>query len=305
MARDGWRFAEARSLLDEWNRRAIEARPFLKWAGGKRLFLTRHANLISVPRGRYIEPFLGSGAVFFHVCRVAERPVPSQLGDANGALVESYLQVQEDPEIVAETLEMLVAGFTAAKDKRAFYERQREDYNRALPRVDAAYFIFLNRTCWNGLYRINQKGFFNVPMGTVSDSRRVRFPNKESLVDAAIALSSARLRSTPWQNSLALADPGDFVFLDPPYYSDVIREDIKYSGKMFSLDDHILLADACRALADRGIDFVLTNSAEKVMRQLYAERGLFVTVVSIPRAINSDTANRSGVRELVVTPHPI
>ncbi len=304
MTISGRSFDEARALLDEWNRRASTARPFLKWAGGKRLFLTKPESqrLIPVPKGRYIEPFLGSASVFFYVCRAAGRPVPAQLGDANSALIECYWQVQENPEQVWCGLNPLIAGFKSSADKRGFYEKIRENFNRRLPRVDAADFIFLNRTCWNGLYRVNQKGEFNVPMGKIAEERTMAFPTEENLLDAAVALSTARLRATSWEHTLSLAEEGDFVFLDPPYYSDWLRDDSKYSAKLFSPEDHARLADEAVRLANRGISFVLTNSGEKAMVELYRSRGLQARIVSIPRAINSNTAARSGVRELVVTP---
>ncbi len=296
-----WNFSEAKSLLSEWNGRASKAAPFLKWAGGKRLFLTRFGDRIAVPKGRFIEPFLGSAAVFFHVCRRAGRPVPARLGDANGPLIECYLQVQEDPESVWDTLQSLAAGFRAAEDKRGFYERARDHYNRALPRIDGGHFIFLNRTCWNGLYRVNHRGEFNVPIGKVAESKILRFPLREDLVNAAVALSSARLRATSWENTITLAERDDFVFLDPPYYSDHLKDDIKYSAKGFGPDDHVKLADHLARLASEGIDFVLTNSAEPEMVDLYRSRGFHAAVVGIPRSINSNVLARGAVKELIVT----
>ncbi len=297
-----WDFGRARSLLDEWYRRASVASPFLKWAGGKRLFLTRYADRIPVPKGQYLEPFLGSGAVFFHVCRQAGRPVPARLGDRNVALIECYLQVQENPDKVWDTLQSLVAGFKAADDKRAFYERARDHYNKLLPRVDGGHFIFLNRTCWNGLYRVNQKGEFNVPIGKVAEARHLRFPSRDELVNAAVALSSAKLRATSWEHTLSLAEPGDFVFLDPPYYSDWARDDVKYSDRSFKPEDHEKLAKHAARLSKHGVAFLLTNSAEPEMVELYKRYGLNTAVVGVPRAINSNTDARGAVSELIVTP---
>jgi len=297
-----WSFSEARSLLEEWHRRTSLATPFLKWAGGKRLFLTRFGKDIAVPPRRYIEPFLGSAAVFFHLCRRAGRPIPATLGDINSALVECYLQVQADPDAVWDTLQSLIAGFKTAQDRRSFYDRARDHYNKVLPRVDGGHFIFLNRTCWNGLYRVNQRGEFNVPIGKAVESRDVHFPSRDDLMNAAVALSSARLRATSWEHLLALADEGDFVCLDPPYSSDWLRDDIKYSVKGFSLEDHARLADHVARMAARGIDFLLTNSAEPEIVELYRSRGIAARVVGVPRAINSRVEGRGAVRELVVTP---
>jgi DNA adenine methylase len=297
-----WSFANARALLDEWNRRSTSAKPFLKWAGGKRLFLSRFGDMIPVPRRQYVEPFLGSGAVFFHVCRKAGRPVSARLGDANVALIECYLQLQEDPHQVADSLGTLVAGFRAAGDRKRFYEHVRTHYNAGLPRVDAADFIFLNRTCWNGLYRVNQRGEFNVPIGQVAQEKKLYFPTEEDLENAAVALSSSRLRATSWEQTLNLADEDDFVFLDPPYFSDWLRDDLKYSSKAFGPQDHSRLAEAVARLKQRGVGFLLTNSAEPQMIDLYEGHGLDVQVVGVPRAINSDVSARGAVSEIIVTP---
>jgi DNA adenine methylase len=298
-----WSFSEARSFLDEWHRRASEAKPFLKWAGGKRLFLARYGDMVPVPTGRFVEPFIGSGAVFFHVSRRAGRPLAARLGDYNGALIECYLQVQEDPDIVWDTLQSLVAGFRASRDKKAYYERTRRTYNSLLPRVDAGYFVFLNRTCWNGLYRVNKRGEFNVPMGKTAEKKSLHFPSRDDLLNAGVALSEARIRATTWEHLLALVEDDDFVFLDPPYYSDAVRrDDSKYSVKPFTFEDHEKLADHAARLAARGIGFLLTNSAEPEMVRLYESRGLRASLVDVPRAINSDLSGRGAVRELLVTP---
>src|SRR4051794_28273808 len=136
------------NLLGEWYGRVNAAKPFLKWAGGKFLFLTRYGNLIPPFEGRYFEPFLGSGATFFHVQRRLGRPVDSVLGDLNAQLVRMYVEVKERPEEVAAALAAVQEDYDAAEDKSVFYYEVRERYNEALPSPAAADFIFLNRTCW-------------------------------------------------------------------------------------------------------------------------------------------------------------
>src|SRR5262249_12782465 len=156
-------------------------------------------------------------AVFFHVQRRLGRPVESVLGDVNAQLIRMYAEVKQRPEQVAADLTVLQKQFEAAKKPSDLYYEGRRRYNAALPAPSAADFIFITRTCWNGLYRVNRKGQFNVPYGRPKTDSVV--PSAEELLNASGALVRARLRATPWENCVAQARPGDFIFLDPPYYS--------------------------------------------------------------------------------------
>ena len=252
--------------------------------------------------GAYLEPFLGSGAVFFHTMRAQTHPIAARLGDTNRHLVRTFLAVRDSPEEVSARLETLQAEYEAAPDKRAFYYEARNAFNETSPRTDPGLFIFINRTCWNGLYRVNQMGVFNVPYGAPKTDRVV--PSIEELLNASAALQRAELRVTAWQNTVALAQPGDFVFLDPPYYSEITGEDVrtKYQARPFTLRHHEELASALVDLDRRGVHFLLTNSGEDEMADLYSRHGLTVDLVEIPRPINSKADQRKAVRELVVTP---
>jgi DNA adenine methylase len=292
-------------MLDMWYARVGKARPFLKWAGGKQSFLWGNSTSIPSFPGKYVEPFLGSGAVFFHVMRSQAHRLPAQLGDTNRHLIRTFLAVRDDPEAVHSELVKLEQVYLSTNDRADFYYHVRAEHNARHPATDPASFIFLNQTCWNGLYRVNQQGKFNVPHGSPKTDRIV--PNLEELLNASAALAQADLRATSWQNSVALAEPGDFIFLDPPYYSDVLRANdrtvsSKYQRRQFGLRDHKELAGTLAALAHRGIDFVLTNSGEDEMANLYSEHGLSVSLIMQPRAINSKGEGRTRVPELVVTP---
>jgi DNA adenine methylase len=300
------RTSQTRAVFDFWYARVGQARPFLKWAGGKQVFLTRWADAFPAFPGRYIEPFLGSGSVFFAVMRQKTHPCPSRLGDVNKPLIQTFLAVRDDPDTVYDRLASLQGGYTAATDKATFYYDIRDAYNAQHPRTDPAKFIFLNRTCWNGLYRVNQDGKFNVPFGAPKNP--IVIPSRDELLNASAALVYAELRATHWMNTIAFAEAGDFVFLDPPYYSDLLeapRMQPKYTSRFFSLRDHYSLADALRTLADRGVHFLLTNSADHEMERLYSSHGFSVQRVTLPRTINSVTDKRTGGREIIVTPTPI
>jgi DNA adenine methylase len=290
------------NLLGEWYGRVNAAKPFLRWAGGKFLFLTKFGNLIPPFEGRYFEPFLGSAAPFFHVQRRLGRPVESVLGDLNAQLIRMYGDVRKQPEEVAARLSEMQRQFDGAEDRATFYYDVRRRYNAELPAPHAADFIFLNRTCWNGLYRVNRKGHFNVPYGRPKTMRVV--PGLEELLNVSAALMRARLRATSWENTIAQARPGDFIFLDPPYYSDLTKErGVKYRRKQFDLAEHERLARRLEDLSRRGIDFLLTNSGEEVMIDLYRDHGLTVNVFRMPRNISSKPDERGNhVLEILVSP---
>lgn len=241
--------------------------------------------------------------MFFYLCRTLPMPPRARLGDTNRQLIETFLAVRDSVDEVNAGLAELQRAYDAADDKRAFYYELRDRYNARKGHVDAALFIFLNRTCWNGLYRVNREGDFNVPYGAPKTSHVI--PRAEDLINASSALAQAELRATSWQNTVAYAQPGDFVFLDPPYYSDVVGEDTrtKYGVRPFGLREHQELARALVELHQRGVNFLLTNSGEPEMAELYSGYGLTVHLVQVPRPINSRAERRGDpVPELIVTP---
>jgi DNA adenine methylase len=262
--------------------------------------LIRYGKLLPHFSGKYIEPFLGGASVFFYIARRERRPCQAVLGDLNRELIKTFQGVQQDPSAVHLRLEHLQEEYARSRDKAEFYYRLRDSFNSSQPRVDPAVFIFLNKTCWNGLYRVNQSGRFNVPHGAQRTPHVI--PSLEELSAASSALQQARLRATSWENLLSLAEEGDFVFLDPPYFSDLEQDDIKYRSSSFAIEEHSKLAEYARGLAARRILFVLTSSGEPEMENLYARNELRVKRVSVPRSISSKTDGRSAVEELIVTP---
>lgn len=286
--------------FQEWFQRRRLAKPFLRWAGGKQPFLAKYGRLVPRFHGRYIEPFLGSGAVFFYVQRTQGRPTEALLGDSNLQLILSYYAVRDEPERVHAELEVLRLSYEQSEDRRAHYESVRSSYNEALPSCSPAAFIFLNRTCWNGLYRTNRGGGFNVPHGKGVPA----FPSLPDLLNASAALRQAQLRASSWENVLCSAGPGDFVFLDPPYYSDVIARDSKYGRETFGLEQHRKLARALLDLKRRRAEFMLTNSAEPELIEMYEEAGMHVQRTRVPRFISSDVDSRTPVDEIIVLPRP-
>jgi DNA adenine methylase len=289
-----------RDAFESWRMRATAARPFLRWAGGKQPFLSRYSGIFPNFEGKYLEPFLGGGSVFFHMVRQSRRPFDAILSDTNRDLILTYDGIKNSPIDVSRRLNLLVEEFGRSIEPAEYYYRVRERVNSSRPRVDPADFIFINRTCWNGLYRLSKKGKYNVPFGAPRGS--ISFPNERSLEDVSAALMQATIRATSWENIVSLAEKGDFIFFDPPYVSDVLKDDKKYSARAFGLRDHRRVADALRMLSARGITFILTNSAESVAHEIYDHPELSTRTVSVTRYINSKTELRGSVNELLVFP---
>lgn len=291
----------SRELFDEWFSSLPNAKPFLRWAGGKQTFLTRYGKVLPDFSGRYVEPFLGGGSAFLYMARRQARPFKAILGDVNPDLILTWRGVRDDPEGVYRRLEALQTEYTAAPDKAQFYYSLRDSFNGSRPRIDPAVFIFINRTCWNGLYRVSSQGKFNVPYG--APKSEMILPPREAFFATAAALVQADLRACSWENVVALSEPGDLVFLDPPYVSDLHAEDIKYGARRFSITSHRRLAAFVSSLSDRKIAFVLTNSSEPETLEMYRAHGLKVQHVAVPRLINSKTELRiNPAHEIIVTP---
>lgn len=275
------------------------ARPFLKWAGGKTQLLAPIARLL--PRaieGTYFEPFLGGGAVFFHLRSEGRLRGGAVLSDSNEVLIETWLAVRDDTEAL---LDLLLAHRNAhERDARSHYYSVRAAAPTS-PTERAARLLYLNKTCFNGLWRVNSRGLFNVPMGRY---KRPTIHDPEALRSASAALQGVDIRCVPWHVALkrAKANRGDAVYLDPPYVP-VSRTAsfTSYTAERFGPGDQEALAKACAGLATRGVPFLLSNSNSPDLRDLYKGLGLRVRSRAARRAINSKGALRGDVRELLIT----
>ena len=261
------------------------ATPFLKWVGGKTALLPELMKHVPPRLRGYHEPFVGGGALFFAV-----RPRRASLSDSNAELVHTYQQVRDDVYGVLDAL------------ARHVYERAHFEAVRALEPLRlsaaerAARFIYLNKTCFNGLWRVNRAGRFNVPIGRYKNPR---FNDPSTLISASHALQGVQIEHAQFEESLAKAAPGDFVYLDPPY--DPVSPTASfasYTADGFSWEDQRRLAHACVVLNRRGVRFLLSNSATDRVRELY--RGFEQRLVRAPRFINSKAGGRGHVDELLV-----
>ena len=261
------------------------ATPFLKWVGGKGALLPELLKHVPGKLRRYHEPFVGGGALFFAV-----QPRRAILCDNNAELVIAYQQVRDNPYGVLDLLARHVydqAHFTAV---RALEPRSLPDEARA------ARFIYLNKTCFNGLWRVNRAGRFNVPIGRYKNPA---FHSPSTLLRASNALRGTQVLHLPFEKALEKTAPGDFVYLDPPY--DPVSPTASfasYTASGFSFEDQQRLAWACTALNRRGVRFLLSNSATPRIRELY--KAFEQRTVRAPRSINCKAGGRGHVDELLV-----
>jgi DNA adenine methylase len=267
------------------------ARPFLKWAGGKTQLLQQLARFYP-PKGtvkRYIEPFLGSGAVFFHF-KAMVGPESSILWDNNQELIRTFRAVRDEVERVID----LLREHERQHSKGHFLE-MRVNKPRTAPTV-AARLIYLNKTCFNGLYRVNSRGEFNVPLGSYP---KPSILNEEGLRRASRQLAGAQIEEKDFRMVLSVAEEGDFVYFDPPYHP---RSETayftSYTRDSFAEEDQKDLAEVYRALDRKGCLLVLSNSDTPLVRRLY--KGFRKVEVIARRNINSRADRRGPIKERLV-----
>lgn len=275
------------------------ATPFLKWAGGKSRLVDTILALAPERAATYYEPFAGAAAVYFGLQR-AGRFERALLNDSSADLMTVFREVRDNVEGLAACLELLAAaylGVDAAARAQVYYAVRAAIPESASAR--AARTIFLNKTCYNGLYRVNRKGEFNVPHG---DYRRPRILDRPALEEASAALASAELRSDDFAAVCAAAQPGDFVYLDPPYHPlSATSNFTSYTGGAFGEAEQARLRDTFVDLTRRGVPALLSNSDHAFIRSLYAEHGFEFRCVPMKRAINSVGSKRDAVSELLIS----
>jgi len=258
----------------------LDVKPILKWAGGKSQLLPELLPRVPSSYNRYIEPFIGGAALFF-----ALQPECAIISDSNPELVNLYRCVADDVNGVIEVLKRYV------NTEEDFYRVRAQDWRQLPPCEAAARMIYLNRTCFNGLYRVNRKGQFNVPYGRYANPR---ICDEENLRNASIVLKRATILCEDYLDVLNnRVEEGDFVFLDPPYLPIGEWGDFKrYTKEQFYDEDHRRLADAVRRLHERNAWAVLTNSNHPLVHELYA--GFPMVVQPTKRNISCRGKTRTG-----------
>ena len=267
--------------------------PFVKWAGGKRQLLAQIRERMPREYNRYYEPFIGGGAVVFDLL-----PENALINDINEALINAYVQIRENVDSFLDNINGIDSAI--GDDGKAYYYSMRNLYNMKLEKMEydielAALFVFLNKHCFNGLYRVNSKGLFNVPY---NNSKRVSC-DEESIRMTSDYLKRVTITTGDFEDACRNAGRGDFVFLDSPYAPLNPTSFESYTKEGFTLESHERLARLYDELTERGCYCMLTNHNTELIEQLYGNKGYTISVVNVKRMINSDANNRKG-QEVII-----
>lgn len=266
--------------------------PFVKWAGGKSQLLSELRKYFPTRYNRYFEPFLGGGAVYFCL-----RPKRAIISDANFELINTY-------RVIANRVEELIKKLSRLQKKtlteKLYYQIRDQNLNRLSPISRAARIIFLNKTCYNGLYRVNRDGRFNVPFGKYD--RMPKLFDASNLREASALLESATV--TPGYHNVVLkefhAGKGDFVYLDPPYAVENGNGFTSYTKEQFSWHEQERLGKEFASLAEKGCYVLLSNSDTEKVRNLYADVAKAIIPVRAHRMISCNGKRRTGFSELII-----
>ncbi|MBC5690023.1 Dam family site-specific DNA-(adenine-N6)-methyltransferase [Mediterraneibacter sp. NSJ-55] len=267
--------------------------PFVKWAGGKRQLLNEIKERMPEGFYRYYEPFVGGGAVVFDIL-----PENAVINDINRALINAYRQICKEPKAFLNIINSLDSKMW--EDGKAYYYSLRERYNDKLMKKEydtelAALFVFINKHCFNGLYRVNGRGLFNVPY---NNSRR-KSVDKESIYAVSEYLENVTILEGDFQNACVTARKGDFIFIDSPYAPLNPTSFESYTKEGFDIESHRRLAELFDELTQRGCKCMLTNHNTDLIQELYGNKGYRMDVVRVKRMINSDASNRVG-EEIII-----
>ena len=267
--------------------------PVLKWVGGKRQLLPSIKPMLPKRITSYCEPFVGGGAVLFEL-----QPKKAIINDINSDLILVYTVIRDNVEALIELLE------TYPNEESFYYElrnidRDQTKYNKLSEIERAARVIFLNKTCYNGLYRVNNAGEFNSPFGKYKSPNIVNAPVLRA-VSTYFNSSEITFSTTDFELVLEQVRKGTFVYLDPPY--DPVSDTSSFTGYSkggFSREQQIQLRECCDRLNARGVKFMLSNSATDFIREQYSD--YHITIVQAKRAINSVASKRGDVDEVIIT----
>lgn len=275
--------------------------PFVKWAGGKTQLLDRLDKLIPITFNRYFEPFLGGGALFFYLSTVKNLRFTAYLSDVNQELINAYRIVKSSIEELIDILQIYKTEYYKSPEDFYYKLRDRFDFTNSTRIEKAARLITLNKTCYNGLYRVNSCGKFNVPMGKY---RNPIICDSKNLRNASLMLRSleSHLYWEDYQKILTdKAKEGDFVYLDPPYNPMTSTANFTgYTGTGFTELDQEYLAETFKELDARGCKVLLSNSDTAYVRELYIDYAKNIRQVTVRRSINSRTSKRVGHKELLI-----
>ncbi|MGJ0298446.1 Dam family site-specific DNA-(adenine-N6)-methyltransferase [Aliarcobacter cryaerophilus] len=263
----------------------MKIKPFLRWVGGKRWLIKNHSEHFPKNYNKYVEPFLGAGSVFFFL-----QPRESILSDLNPELINTYKCIKDEPESLFKLLKI----HQNKHSKEYYYEMRNKNPN--LLKTKAARFLYLNRTCFNGIYRVNKQGKFNVPYGNKST---VVYEN-ESFDSLSKVLTNSTLLISDFEKTINLAHKDDFLFVDPPYT--VAHNNngfIEYNEKIFSWDDQLRLFNVLKEAKNRGVKILLTNANHLSIKELY-KNDFILEEVSRYSSVSGLSQHRKKYSELII-----
>lgn len=260
------------------------AKPFVKWAGGKQSITDRIVKRFPAGYKRYFEPFLGGGSVLLSAC-----PTNAIAGDSNEWLIQTYMAIRDNWPAVAANLDLL------PNTKEDYLRIRKLSSSERNLQKRAAYFIYLNKTCFRGLYRVNRNNQFNVPYGDYSR----RYYDPENLNAVSEAIKSIELKVGDFELTVNEARKGDFIYFDPPYFKLGGFSDFnRYTPEQFREAEHLRLSALCRELDDRGVMWLLSNSDTHFVKTLYEDFN--ITEIESRREINLNSAKRT-ISELLIS----
>ena len=267
--------------------------PFVKWAGGKRQLIPQIRERMPEKYNDYYEPFVGGGAVIFD-----SLPANALINDINKALINTYTTICNEPDAFLKEVNRLDNDMW--EDGKKYYYSIREHYNDKLMRSEydvelAALFVFINKHCFNGLYRVNGKGLFNVPY---NNSRRVSV-DEDVIIATSEYLRGVTIIDGDFEQACKNAKKGDFVFIDSPYAHLNPTSFESYTKEGFDIESHKRLAKLYDELTARGCYCMLTNHNTELINELYGNKDYKIDVVSVKRMINSDASKRVGEEVII------
>lgn len=275
----------------------IQPRPFLKWVGGKARLLPVISEYYPATYNRYYEPFVGGGAMFFSL-----QPDVAHINDLNLVLISAYKHIRDGVDKLIESLRELESQYYALpslEDKKVLFLEKRAVFN-TLPHETfekTVLLIFLNKTCFNGMYRENSKGGFNVPFG---QHERPKICDEKNLRSISISLAKTKITHSSYEEAVADASEGDFIYFDPPYHPlNPTSSFTSYQAGGFTEQDQTNLRDEFKRLSDLGCKVMLSNSDAPLINELYKD--FKIHKIYAARSINSNGAKRGKILEVLVT----
>ncbi len=258
--------------------------PFLKWAGGKRWLVNSDQLGLPESYNNYIEPFLGGGAMFLQLA-----PHKAILSDLNADLINTYLVMRDSPQELVSELTLLQSRHS----KEFYYQMRSQKFECKFDK--AVQFLYLNRTCWNGLYRVNLQGNFNVPIGTKDNV----ILDSDDFIATSKILKNAIIKQCDFEETIESSEDGDFLFVDPPYtVQHNMNGFIKYNETLFSWEDQERLMKCLIEAKNRGAHILLTNADHESIRNLFADLGDYSSV-SRHSVLAGKTEGRGSTTEAI------